>query len=109
MVETSAPVRSDRLTISQLAHRECVHAASIWRWILHGVRQTKLRSIRVGGRRFVTESDWQAFSAALNVDLVGTPIDPTSATMESRAECAGAELDKLLGDGGSRRRKTARA
>lgn len=97
----------DRISFSQLARREGVHVGSIWRWTLHGVRGIRLRSVRVGGRRWVFESDWKEFSAALNSDLVDTPatLTPTAAT--DRAERAGADLDKLLGGGRSRRRKSA--
>ena len=52
---------TDRWSVNQLARREKLHASTIWRWMLSGVRGTKLRAIRVGGRRFITEADWQDF------------------------------------------------
>lgn len=105
MSATTTLTDTARLTVNQLARREGVHVATIWRWVLSGVRGAKLRSVRVGGRRFVTESDWQAFSAALNVDLADAPATPTPAAVTARAERAGHELDAVLGDAGSRRRR----
>lgn len=99
---------ADRYTVNALARREHLHVSTIWRWLLHGVRGTRLRSVRVGGRRFVLESDWLAFSAALNSDLADAPSDPTPADVTARAERAGRELDAVLGDAGSRRRSTAK-
>lgn len=94
---------SVRHTINQLARREHLHASTIWRWLLHGVRGTKLRSIRVGGRRFILESDWRAFDTALNADLKDATADPAPT---APAERAGRELDVVLGDASSRRRRS---
>ncbi len=101
----SLPV-NDRQTVNQLARREGVHVATIWRWMLSGVRGVKLRATRLGGRRFILERDWLAFSAALNADLAGTPADSTPATVTARAERAGRELDAVFGNAGSRRRRS---
>lgn len=90
---------TDRMTVNQLARREEVHCATPWRWMQHGVRGIRLRSIRVGGRRYILESDWQEFSAALNADLVDAPAEPTPAAATARAERAGRELSALLGPG----------
>ena len=98
---------TDRLSVNQLARREGVHVATIWRWMLSGVRGIKLRATRLGGRRFILESDWLAFSAALNADLADVPADPTPAAVTARAERAGRELDTVLGDAGSRRRRSS--
>lgn len=73
---TATLTETDRLTVNELARREGIHAATCWRWLLHGVRGIRLRSIRVGGRRYVAEADWQAFSAALNVGLTDAPQTP---------------------------------
>lgn len=93
---------TDRLTVNQLARREGIHAATCWRWMQHGLRGgIRLRSIRVGGRRYILESDWLEFSAALNADLIEAPADssPTHSAATARAERAGRELSKLLGPG----------
>lgn len=73
---TLADMVTDRLTVNQLARRENVHCATPWRWMQHGVRGIKLHSVRVGGRRFILESDWLAFSEALNADLTDAPQTP---------------------------------
>lgn len=49
---------------NQLAARLGVHPATVWRWLLHGVRGRRLRSIMIGGRRYVLERDLQDFIAA---------------------------------------------
>ncbi len=106
MTATATLTETDRLSVNQLARREGVHVATIWRWMLSGVRGIKLRATRLGGRRFILESDWLAFSAALNADLADAPADPTPAAVTARAERAGRELDTVLGDAGSRRRRS---
>lgn len=73
---TLAEYVTDRLTVNQIARRENVHCASVWRWMQHGVRGIRLHAIRVGGRRFVTEADWLEFAAKLNADLIDTPQTP---------------------------------
>lgn len=94
----------DRMKVNFLAKREKVHPTSLWRWINHGVHGVRLRAIRIGGRRFVLEVDWQTFCDALNSDLTEPPAAATA-----RAERAGTELDRRLGDAGSRRRGSANA
>ena len=77
---------TDRLTINQLARREGVHVATPWRWMLSGVRGIRLHSIRVGGRRFVTEADWFEFAAKLNADLIDTPQTPPRSESRRRKD-----------------------
>ena len=85
-----------RMSINRLARREGVHSATAWRWTLVGVHGVKLRSVRVGGRRYILEDDWQAFCDELNADLTTSPMTaPPSST--KKAERAGHELDALLG------------
>ena len=79
-------------------------STSVWRWINHGVHGVRLRAVRIGGRRWIYESDWQAFCAALNSDE-SEPL----ATSTARADRVGTELDRRLGDDGSRRRRSANA
>lgn len=107
MTATAALNETDRLSVNQLARREHLHVSTVWRWMVSGVRGVKLHATRVGGRRFILESDWLAFSAALNADLADAPADPTPAAVTARAERAGRELDTVLGDAGSRRRRSA--
>lgn len=103
MLDPPIVPESLRLSIAQLARREGVHAATPWRWILNGVKGQKLRAVRIGGRRYVLECDWQRFIAALNSNQNEVPFHSST-----RAERAEAELDKRLGDT-SKSRKNARA
>ena len=52
---------SERYTFGQIASMLNVHPATIWRWVLHGVRGRKLPSIFIGGRRWVLKSDLDEF------------------------------------------------
>ena len=85
---TATPIETmnDRMTVNQLARREGVHVASPWRWMQHGVRGVRLRSIRVGGRRYITEADWLAFSASLNTDLTDAPQTPSRSDSRRRKD-----------------------
>ena len=83
---TATLTETDRLTVNQLARREGVHAATCWRWMLSGVRGVRLHAIRVGGRRFITENDWQTFSAALNADLSDAPQTPPRSDSRRRKD-----------------------
>ena len=81
---------SKRYTANQLAQHLHVHVATIWRWILRGVRGKKLTTIMVGGRRFVLESDLRIFLAG------GSPIAQSNdSELRSRADSAGQHLDAL--------------
>ena len=77
---------NDRMTVNQLARREGVHCATPWRWMQHGVRGVRLRSIRVGGRRYITEADWLEFAAALNADLTDAPQTPPRSESRRRKD-----------------------
>lgn len=92
MSDPSFVPKALRLSIPKFARREGVHVTTAWRWILHGIKKHKLRAVRVGGRRFVLEADWEAFCNALNADQ-----SEPSATATARAKRAGAELDRMLG------------
>ena len=78
---------SGRLSVNELARREGVHSATCWRWMLAGVRGIKLRAVRVGGRRFITEADWRAFATALNADLIDTPAASQAADRQGVTSC----------------------
>ena len=53
-----------RLTLNQVAKQLNVHVATCWRWTLHGVRGRRLKTVRIGGRRWVMERDLNAFLEA---------------------------------------------
>lgn len=82
--------KDSRLSMGRAAALVGVHAATIWRWSLHGVRGRRLTTFLVGGRRYVTIEALNSFLN--NVAAVPPQADPTT-----RAERAGAELDRMLG------------
>src|SRR5688572_13769847 len=54
---------AERVTLGQVAKMARVHITTAWRWTLTGVGKRKLRSIRIGGRRWVLRQDLDAFLA----------------------------------------------
>ncbi len=83
-------LNSEKATMREVAARCRVHISTVSRWILHGVRGRRLRTILVGGRRFVLEDDLNSFLIATNV-----PGDALAESRESRAANAGRVLDGL--------------
>lgn len=82
----------DRLSMSETARLLKRHSATIWRWVLRGIRGYRLRSIHVGGRRYITRQDLEAFLAAVNVSerpgSRGTPRMPhQKGNGKARAGC----------------------
>ena len=59
----------DRLTVNQVAKRLHVHVATVWRWVLQGVRGKQLHSHLIGGRRYILGRDLLEFIAPAHVDL----------------------------------------
>ena len=78
---------NDRLTVNQVAKRLPVHVATVWRWVLHGVRGKRLNSHLVGGRRYIYGRDLLTF-------LAPTPVDQSAIDRNHRADLAGIELDR---------------
>lgn len=78
---------SERYPLKQVALKLKVHIATIWRWVLHGVRGQRLPTILVGGRRYVLKSDLEAFLAPHAQDA-GHATD-----LQTRAGVAGKLLD----------------
>jgi transposase-like protein len=81
----SDAIAQTRLTIQEVAKRAGVDASTVWRWVLKGVRGTKLESVRVGGRRYVSPMAVESFFAALNSPQQGGTADPVPART-ARAE-----------------------
>jgi len=65
-ISVGIPARADRLSLVEAATHYGVKYETIRRWINIGVNGIKLKSIRVGGRVFVTLAAIRAFDAALN-------------------------------------------
>ncbi len=81
-------LNEQRYSLNAVAKLLSVHIATIWRWILSGVRGTKLKAVKIGGRRFVLQRDLHIFLAALND---GDPIEKSD--IVDRADAAGKVLD----------------
>lgn len=67
-----------------------VHVSTLWRWRLRGVRGHKLRTVVIGGTRYVLEEDLKAFLHALNQGE-----QPREDDRAERAAAADAALDAL--------------
>jgi hypothetical protein len=101
MSNTSVPsfpfdLAAPRLTIEKTAAKARVDVATVWRWILSGVcGGIKLRSVKVGARRFVLESDLAAFLTALNAPKP-EPVPPadTALAHTRRQQKAEEEADR---------------
>ena len=52
------------LTPTETAKLLGVHVATVYRWLYRGVRGRKLKSVLVGGRRRIFESELDAFLSA---------------------------------------------
>ena len=86
----TAPER--RLSLTELAKREGVNAATAWRWSMRGCRGVKLETFLLGGRRFTTEDLFRRFVAETN-ETTDVPSSPTAHRQESIRR-AKAELDR---------------
>jgi hypothetical protein len=51
----------ERLTLKEVAKLARVHLATVWRWTLVGVRGKRLRTVLLGGRRWVLQRDLDQF------------------------------------------------
>ena len=57
----SAVLDAKRFTLNAVADRLGVHLTTVWRWTLDGVRGRRLKTILIGGRRYVLEADLLTF------------------------------------------------
>lgn len=81
-------IDDDRLSINDVAKALSVHPATVWRWTKQGARGRRLRTVQVGGRRFVLRGDLEQFVQADDVSM-------PSLTWQKRADIAGSLLDSL--------------
>ena len=70
------------------------HVTTIWRWVLAGAGGRRLRSIKVGGRRFILGQDLLDFMAAESEPAECTPTRSPAARRRA-SERAACELEKL--------------
>jgi hypothetical protein len=67
------------------------HIATIWRWVLYGVRGQRLESVIIGGRRYTSEEAIQRFLFALNKPgAVPAPVSAAAIAAGKRLEAMGA-------------------
>lgn len=81
-------VPAERCSMNEAARTLGVNVATLYRWRERGVRGQKLRTVRVGGRTYVTADALKVFLAALN----DTPITRGNSTKEA-AEIAASPTD----------------
>jgi len=80
---------AERFSVSKVAQRVGVHTATVWRWILSGVRGRRLSSFVIGGRRYVLRRDLDAFLSAEDQSAGANAVDH-----RQRADDAGKLLDR---------------
>ena len=73
-------MKKTRFTFAEVGKKLEVSLSSVWRWHLGGVKGKKLKSILVGGRRYVTQAQLDEF---LRQDDSG-PADKTRQTIAKR-------------------------
>lgn len=78
----------ERYTVYEIARKANVHIATAWRWILRGVRGRKLDSIRIGGRRYVLKTDFEAFLSPDSTENAAPSPD-----YQARSDAAGKLLE----------------
>lgn len=71
-----------RLSLTQLAHKEKVGIATVWRWATNGIGGVRLESFRIGRKRFTTAEAFQRFIAKQNGGFIEAP----AATPKQRRE-----------------------
>lgn len=73
--ERPAILAETRRTLTQLARREGVNPATIWRWRTKGIRGHKLDAVLIGGRWFTSDEAFARFVEATN-GAEPTPLAP---------------------------------
>jgi hypothetical protein len=94
-----------RLTPSQVARKLGVHISSVWRWIMTGVKDRRLGSRLVGGRRYVFERDLAAFLESSNPPALAD----SPAAITNGKSAVESELDAILGQSTSRQQTFRKA
>lgn len=68
-----------RISLTQLAHEQCVSLTTAWRWVQAGRRGHRLESFHLGGRKWTTREAFARWVKATN------PHAPSLASMRSAA------------------------
>ena len=53
-----------RLSLTQLAHKEGVAIPTTWRWAQRGIKDIRLETIQIGGRRYTSTEAFHRFVQA---------------------------------------------
>ena len=62
--------------------------ATLWRWAQRGIDGVKLRTYKIGGRRYTTAADLEHFVASLSAPRSGDMPLPTTGDQERKAVAA---------------------
>lgn len=75
------------LTIAQAAKRlpSHPHVSTVWRWVLYGVRGTKLESVLIGGLRYTSAQALERFVAGTTAKAAGQPAPTRTPRRRERA------------------------
>jgi excisionase family DNA binding protein len=68
----NANLFDERFTHNEVAKQLKVHVATVYRWTFQGVRGKRLRSFLIGGRRYISRADLDAF--LLPSDFTDPPV-----------------------------------
>ena len=64
------------------------HKATVWRWVLTGVRGVKLETVLVGGRRYTNATAIERFIQATTAIANGEPVPARTSKQRERAIAA---------------------
>lgn len=83
----------DRFTVREVARILDKHISTIWRWCLRPVRGRILKTIHIGGQRYVERADLEAFLDEQN-DAVKNTRETNSAACCTKMAKIEAALDE---------------
>lgn len=92
----SIDLQAERLELKDVAELAGVDLSTVWRWCQKGVRGQKLKSFRLGGRRYVLRDAFDSFVAAQNTDADAGDVKPPAAAAR-RADEAEAQAKAIVG------------
>ena len=82
-----------KLSLTQLAHREGVNICTCWRWAKRGVRGVRLETYNVGGRRWTTEEAFARFVEGTTAAVNGEPVTELRINRQRETAIARAERE----------------
>jgi hypothetical protein len=74
-----------------LAHTP--HASTLHRWAMHGVKGVRLKTVKIGGRRFTSRVEIERFIANLSKD---EPEAPSTSPADQLRKASAAERAKAI-------------